>query len=140
MLTDILAGVICGLLMATVFLGVGVYILVSNRDTYDRLGKFLPQGISPALVMLFFVMAVPPLWALLGVIAGVLYRLADESSPNAGLGSSNFTFTLTILCFSALVTLILLFIRKRWGWLGLITTTTFAGIFGWLLPVLAGWR
>jgi LPXTG-motif cell wall-anchored protein len=83
---------------------------------------------------------VPPSWALFGVIAGLLYRLADESSPNAGLGSSNFTFTLAILCFSALVTLILLFIRKRLVWLGLITTIAFAGIFGWLLPMLASWR
>ena len=137
---DILAGVICGLLMATVFLGVGVYIVFSNRDIYDRLSKFLPQGISPTLVMLFFLIAVPPSWALFGVIAGLLYRLVDESSPNAGLGSHNFTFTLAILCFSALVTLILLFIRKRLVCLGLITTIAFAGIFGWLLPMLASWR
>ncbi len=140
MLTDILAGVICGLLMATVFLGVGIYILASNRDIYDRLGKSLPQGLSPGAIMLFFVIVVPPSWALFGVIAGLLYRLADESSPNAGLGSSNFTFTLAILCFSALVTLILLFIRKRLVWLGLITTIAFAGIFGWRLPMLASWR
>jgi len=140
MLTDILAGVVCGFLMGTVFLGVGIYILVSNRDIYDRLGKSLPQGLSPGAIMLFFVIAVPPSWALFGVIAGWLYRLADVSSPNAGLGSSNFTFTLAILCFSALVTLILLFIRKRLVWLGLITTIAFAGIFGWLLPMLASWR
>lgn len=140
MLVDILAGVICGLLMATVFLGAGIYILVSHRDIYERLGKFLPQGVSPALVMLFLVIAVPPLWGLLGGIAGLLYRLADESSPNAGLGSPNYTFTLAVLCFSALVTLILLFIRKRLGWLALIATIAFAGIFGWGLPVLATWR
>jgi LPXTG-motif cell wall-anchored protein len=140
MLMDILAGVLCGLLMATVFLGVGIYIVVSNRDIYDRLVKFLPQGVSPALVMLFLVIAVPPSWALFGGIAGSLYRWADESSPNAGLGSSNYTFTLAILCFSALVTLILLFIRKRLVWLGLITNIAFAGIFGWLLPMLASWR
>ena len=140
MLTDILAGIVCGLLMGTVFLGVGIYILVSNRDIYDRLGGFLPQGLSPAPVMLFLVIAVPPSWALFGVITGLLYRLADESSPNAGLGSSNFAFTLAILCFTALVTLILLLIRKRLVWLGLIVTIAFAGIFGWLLPLLASWR
>jgi len=140
MLVDILAGVICGLLMATVFLGAGIFMLVSNRDIYDRLGRFLPQGLSPAPVMLFLVIVVPPSWVLFGVIASLLYRLADESSPNAGLGSSNFAFTLAILCFSAFVTLILLFIRKRLGWLGLITTIAFGGIFGWVLPMLATWR
>jgi len=137
---DILAGVVCGLLMGTIFLGMGIYILVSNRDIYDRLGKFLPQGLSPDPIMLLLVIVVPPSWGLFGGIAGLLYRLADESSPNAGLGSSNYTFTLAILCFTALVTLILLLIRKRLVWLGLITTIAFAGIFGWLLPLLASWR
>ena len=90
--------------------------------------------------MLFLVIAVPPAWALLGAIAGLFYRLADESSPNARLGSSNSAFTVGILCLAALVTLILLLTRKRLVWLSLAMTVAFAGIFGWILPLLASWR
>lgn len=137
---DILAGVVCGLAMGTICLGVGIYILMSNRDMYDRLSKFLPQGFSPTVVMLGLVIGVPPVWVLLGAIAGLAYRLVDDSFPNAGLGSSNFVFTVAILCLAALATLILLLIRKRLVWLGLLINIAFAGIFGWLLPLLANWR
>lgn len=137
---DILAGVVCGLAMGTICLGVGIYILMSNRDMYDRLSKFLPQGFSPTVVMLGLVIGVPPVWVLLGAIAGLAYRLVDDSFPNAGLGSPNFVFTVAILCLAALATLILLLIRKRLVWLGLLINIAFAGIFGWLLPLLANWR
>lgn len=137
---DILSGVVCGLAMGTIFLGVGIYILMSNRDMYDRLSKFLPQGFSPTVVMLGLVIGVPPVGVLLGAIAGLAYRLVDDSFPNAGLGSPNFVFTVAILCLAALATLILLLIRKRLVWLGLLINIAFAGIFGWLLPLLANWR
>ncbi len=137
---DILAGVVCGLAMGTICLGVGIYILMSNRDMYDRLSKFLPQGFSPTVVMLGLVIGVPPVGVLLGAIAGLASRLVDDSFPNAGLGSPNFVFTVAILCLAALATLILLLIRKRLVWLGLLINIAFAGIFGWLLPLLANWR
>jgi len=137
---DIFAGVVCGLAMGTICLGVGIYILMSNRDMYDRLSKFLPQGISPSVVMLGLVIGAPPVCVLLGVIAGLAYRLVDDSFPNAGLGSPNFVFTVAILCLAVLATLILLLIRKRLVWLGLLINIAFGGIFGWLLPLLANWR
>ncbi|MCJ7520903.1 MAG: hypothetical protein MUP21_01570 [Dehalococcoidia bacterium] len=140
MLMDILAGVVCGLAVGTICLGVGIYILMSNRDMYDRLSKFLPQGFSPTVVMLGLVIGVPPVGVLLGAIAGLASRLVDDSFPNAGLGSPNFVFTVAILCLAALATLILLLIRKRLVWLGLLINIAFAGIFGWLLPLLANWR
>jgi LPXTG-motif cell wall-anchored protein len=140
MLMDILAGVVCGLAMGTIFLGVGIYILMSNRDMYDRLGKFLPQGITPAVVMLGLVISVPPVWVLLGAIAGLAYRLVNESLPEAGLGSSNFVFTVAVLCLAALSILILFLARKRLVRLGLFINISFVGLFGWLLPLLADWR
>jgi len=137
---DILAGVVCGLAMGTIFLGVGIYFLMSNRDIYERLSRSLPQGITPTVVMLGLVISVPPVWVLLGAVAGLVYRLVDESLPDAGLGSSNFVFTVAILCLAALATLILLLIRKRLVGISLFINVSFTGLFGWLLPLLANWR
>ncbi len=137
---DILAGVVCGLAMGTIFLGVGIYVLVSNRDIYDRLSRSLPQGITPTVVMLGLVISVPPAWVFLGAIAGLAYRLVDESLPDAGLGSSNFVFTVAVLCLSALSILIVFLTRKRLVRLGLFINISFTGLFGWLLPLLANWR
>jgi len=140
---DVLSGLICGLLMGSVFLGALIYIFLTNRDLYDRLAKRLPQGIPPTLVMLSLVVGVPPAWAIFGAIAGALYHMAVDASPGAGLGSSNSIFTLAILCLTVLLMLPALFLiirRKKLGWLFFTINLMFAGIFGWLLPLLAHWR
>ena len=142
MLMDILAGLVCGLFMGTVFLGLLIYIFF-NRDIYDRLAKRLPPGIPPTLVMLSCVVGLPPAWAIFGAIAGALYHMATDASQGAGLGSSNSIFTLAILCLTVLLMLPALFLiirRKKLGWLFFTINLIFAGIFGWLLPLLAHWR
>ena len=137
---DVLSGVIAGLSMGTVFLGVAIFTLYSNPDTYNRLSARLPQGISPTMVMLSLVIALPPLWGILGAFAGLAYNLVGSSFPHAGLGSPNFVFTLAILLLAALATLVLFVIRRKMIRMGLIMATAFAGIFGWILPLLANWR
>jgi LPXTG-motif cell wall-anchored protein len=143
MLMDVLSGLICGLFMGSVSLSILIYIFLTNRDIYDRLAKRLPQGIPPTLVMLSLVVGVPPAWAMFGAIAGALYHMAVDSSQGAGLGSSSSIFTLAILCLTVLLMLPALFFvirRKKWGWLFFGMDLAFAGIFGWLLPLLAHWR
>jgi hypothetical protein len=36
--------------------------------------------------------------------------------------------------------LLLIALRKKWGLLLIVTNSAFAGIFGWILPLLANWR
>jgi len=144
MLMDILAGLVCGLAMGTVSLVAGIFILFSSHDIYERLGRRLPQGISPTVIMLALLFAVPPTWGVFGAIAGALYNTAMESNSGSGLGSSNLVFTMAILIISALAMLpalaLLLLKRRKWGFLLLVMNLVFAGIFGWLLPLLANWR
>ena len=137
---DVLVGLIAGLSMGTVFLGAVIFTLYSNTDTYNRLSARLRQGISPTVVMLSIVIAMPLLWGILGAFAGLAYNLVSSSFPHAGLGSPNFVFTLAILLLAALATLVLFIIRRKMIRMGLIMTIAFAGIFGWILPLLANWR
>jgi hypothetical protein len=143
MLRDILAGLICGLIMGSAYLGALIYIFLANRDLYDRLAKRLPPGTPPTLIMLSLVLGLPPAWFLFGAIAGALYNLAVDASPGAGLGSSNLVFTLAIIVLTVLLmlpTLYLVIRRNKLGWLFFITNLIFLGLFGWLLPLLAHWR
>lgn len=143
MLRDILAGIICGLLMSSVYLGVIIYIFFTDRNIYERLAKRLPEGVPPVLIMLSLVIGVPPAWALIGIIAGVLYNLAVNASPGSGLGSSNYIFTIAVLGLTALLMLPALFLvikRKKWGWPFFAANLFFAGIFGWILPLLANFH
>jgi hypothetical protein len=139
MLMDVLAGVVCGLVVGTVFLGAGIYMLYTKPDTYDVLSERLPAGLSPGMVMLFLVFAVPPVWAIIGAILGVLYS-STADSVSSGLGSSNYAFTAGILSLSVLLGLVLTAARRRVAWLGLTIIVLFGGVFGWLLPLIASWR
>lgn len=143
MLMDVLAGLICGLVMGSVSLGALIYIFFTNRDLYNRLAKQLPRGIPPTLVMLSFVVGLPPAWCAVGAIAGALYNMAIHAFPGSGLGSSNSIFTAAIIGMTALLMLPALFLTikyKKWGWLFFVINLSFAGIFGWILPLLAHWR
>ena len=151
MLVDILAGLVCGLFMGSVSLGAVILIFFSNRDIYERLAKQLPErlakqlpeGIPPTLVMLSLVIGLPPAWGLWGAAAGLVYNISLDYSTEVALGSSNFIFTLAILCLTTLLMLPALFLiikRKMWGWLFIGMNLAFAGIFGWILPLLASWR
>ena len=140
-MTDFVVGVVCGLVLGTVFLGVGIYAVWSKGDTYDRLSKSLPAGLSPTLVMLAFVVGVPPTCGLLGGIAGILYNVAEDSAPDAGLGSPNLVFTAVVLGLVAFFALIwLLLARRKPSAVALVVLTAFAALFGWILPLLANWR
>jgi hypothetical protein len=143
MLRDVLAGLISGLLMGSVYLAALIYIFFTNRDLYDRLAKRLPQGISPVLIMLSLVVGLPPAWCVVGVIAGALYNVAVNALPGSGLGSSNYIFTVAIIGLTALLMLPALFLiikRNNWGWLFFATNLIFLGIFGWVLPLLGNLR
>lgn len=126
--------------MGTVFLGVGVYIIISHRDLYDRLGKTLPQALPPSAVMLLFVFSVPPLCGITGAFGGLLYHLAEDSSPDGGIGSSNLIFTSSVLGIAALAFILIALIRKAALKYCLPVIIAFAVIFGWILPLLGNWR
>ena len=139
MLRDILAGLVCGLIMGSVYLGALIYIFLTNRDLYDRLAKRLPPGVPPTLVMLSLVVGLPPAWCVLGIIAGAFYNLAVDAAPGAGLGSSSFIFTMAIIILTVLLMLPATFLvirRKKLGWLFFATNLVFAGLFGWLIPFI----
>ncbi|MDY6892615.1 MAG: LPXTG cell wall anchor domain-containing protein [Chloroflexota bacterium] len=140
MLMDVLAGVVAGLSMGTIFLGVLIFMLYSNPDIHNRLSARLPQGISPTMVLLAILIAVPPLWGIFGALAGVVYSFVSISLPYTGLGSPNLAFTIASLSIGILIVIGLFILRRRLIRLGLILAVAFAGIFGWVLPLLANWR
>jgi hypothetical protein len=139
MLMDVLAGVVCGLIMGTVSLGAGIYTLYTSPDTYDWLSERLPASVSPTVVLLFLVFAIPPAWAVVGAFGGLLYSLTADSF-STGLGSSNYAYTAGIISLSVLLAVVVSVARRKVAWLGLTIIVLFGGVFGWLLPLIASWR
>ncbi|MFC2059375.1 hypothetical protein ACFLTS_07070 [Chloroflexota bacterium] len=136
---EILAGLVCGLIMGLVFLGAGIAIIFFKPDLPQRIAERLPPNISPHLIMLFYVIATPPLSGLLGALAGLIYRVFSDSFPGTGMGSPNFIYTLAVLLFAIVTLSVFALIRRKSLLLPLVICIAFAGIFGWILPLLAKW-
>ncbi len=140
MLMDILAGLLTGLIMSTVFLGAFIYLLASNRDAYERLAERLPSGISPLVFLLVVVFGIPPVWMVLGAIAGLAFNLIESAAPDGGLGSGNLLVTIIALCIGVLAAILSFVLKRDFSGTSLLVALAFAGIFGWLLPLLGEWR
>lgn len=141
MLNDILAGIIAGLVFSTVLLGDCVFILMTNRAMYDHLSKVLKPPLTPITVMLGTVFSLPLIFAIVGAVGGILYNIISEAQPDGGLGSPNLIFTIIALCIAGVSGVVILLIRRKLIIVpGLLTSIAFAGIFGWILPLIADWR
>ncbi len=140
MMMDLLAGLICGLVMGTVCLGVGVYEVARNRATYESREKALPEGLSPSILMMGYVVGMPLLWGGIGGVAGIIYSVIEGSYGAGGLGSPNQVFTAAVLGIAIVAMIGLLLWRRRLAGLGLAVSVGFVIVFGWLLPLLADWR
>ncbi len=133
-----LSGAVSGLAMASVFVTVGslmLFFLV--KDPPPTLRTFVDRARPMTLTMGLVILAYP-LWSILGAAMGLLYRASSSQDPAAGLGSPNLAFSMSIVVVAVVVALPLALLVRRVAVGVAALTFTFAGIFGWLLPRLAG--
>ena len=134
----VLSGAVSGLAMASVFVTVGSLMLFFMvKDPPPTLRTFLDKARPMTLTMGLVVLAYP-LWSILGAAMGLLYRASSEHSPAAGLGSPNLVFSMAVAIVAVAGALPLALLLKRAAVGVAALTLTFAGVFGWLLPLLAG--
>ncbi len=77
-------------------------------------------------------------WTLAGAVLGAAYDVLDCASGPEGLGSPCWPFSATIVLL-AWIPLPPLFLLWRKGfWLCASMSVSFAALFGWLMPYLAG--
>jgi hypothetical protein len=77
-------------------------------------------------------------WTLVGVLLGMLYHLGELESQRGGLGSPSMPFSVSMLIVSLFPVPPLLAVAWRFWWLWLGLSFSFAALFGWMLPILAG--
>ena len=132
------AGAVSGVLMASVFMGVvPVILFVLAKEPSPRFRAFLDR-VSPMSLMMGSVVLGFPVWGIIGAVIGLLYWASTEAVPGGGMGSPNLLYTLAIAVVAAAVAVPLALLLRRVA-IGLaLLALTFLGIFGWLLPYLAG--
>lgn len=133
----IIAGWIAGYAMATISSVALAYVVVSGgggKFAHDSLAAGTRGPIAAAGIFLVGSLA----WTLFGVALGIAWALASFDDWPDALGSSSgpFTFAVLALAWLPVPPLVLLARRYWWVWAGL--AASFAGLFGWLMPALAG--
>ena len=132
------AGAASGILMASVFMAVAPIILfVLAKDPAPLFRAFLDK-ISPLALMMGSVVLGFPVWGLVGAVVGLLYWASTEAVPGGGMGSPNLLYTVAVVVVALAVAVPLGLMLRRVAPGIAVLTLTFVGLFGWLLPFLAG--
>ena len=134
----VLAGTFGGVLMASLSTTVGSLMLFFLTKDSPPWFAALEDRLSPMRMTMGLVVLGYPIWGILGGMLGILYWASTEAAPAGGLGSPNLVFTvLVVVAAAAAVTPFVALLRRVVaGFVAL--ALCFAGIFGWLVPHMAG--
>lgn len=133
---EIIGGWIAGYAMALVTTIALTYLVMQVREA-PLLQRWVSGEVPGVLLAVPVSLGSMIGWTLVGIIIGAVYRVGNLDGQPGGLGSPSFPFTLAmvILALFPLAPLLVLAPRFWWVWAGL--SASFAGLFGWLMPLLA---
>ncbi len=134
----VLAGAFGGIMMALVSTTVGSLMLFFLAKEPPPWFTALEERFSPMQMTMGLVVLGYPAWAVLGGMLGVLCWASAEAAPAGGAGSPNLLFTVLVAVASAaaVAPFVLALRRVVAGFVAL--AVCFSGIFGWLVPHMAG--
>ena len=136
-MSSLIAGAASGMLMACLFIGAGVLMLLPLvKDPPPGL-RLVIERHPPSSFVMPVVIAAYPIWAIIGVVMGLLYEISLEQAPGSGLGSPNLVFTAAVLVTTAMLTAPFLVLLRRVA-IGVMSMGLASmGVFGWFLPYFA---
>jgi hypothetical protein len=137
--SEVLAGVVCGYALALVSAPLVAVALLRLRSRVRFLSIAVPQRVPVAalsVVLLWFTFL---LWTALGMVFGLALLGFEDRVSEGGLGSPNLAFTLFVVFWSMVAFAPVAILSKPARRYVLAAAVAFAGVFGWLLPHLAGW-
>lgn len=138
-MSEVLAGLICGYALALVSTPLVAVALLGMRSRVRFLSIAVPERtpvVALTVVLLWFTFL---LWTAVGMVFGLVLAGFNDRMPEGGLGSPNLAFTLFVVFWAlvafAPVAMLLRPARRH----VLAAAVAVAGVFGWLMPHLAGW-
>ncbi len=133
---EIVAGWVAGYAMALITTIALTYLVLQMREA-PLLQRWVSGEVPGVLLAVPVSLGSMLGWTMVGIAIGSVYRVGGLGSQPDALGSPSYPFSLAmvIVALFPLLPLLLLAPRYWWVWAGL--AASFAGLFGWLMPVLA---
>ena len=136
-MTQLLAGVFSGLLMASATVAIGPIMLFYLAKDPSPYFQGVLRRVPPIYMTMGLVAVAYPAWIAVGAAAGLLYGISEQETPGGGIGSSNLVFTVAMLVIAVMMAPPLAILLRKVV-LGMAALTLlFVGVFGWLLPFMA---
>jgi hypothetical protein len=133
----VVAGWVAGYVMAVASTIVLTY-LVLTMPREGWLNRWVAAEVPGMLLAVPLFTGAVLAWTMAGLILGAVYEVADLDGTRDGLGSPSLGFTLAMLALAWVPLPPLIAASRRRWWLWALLSALFAGLFGWLLPHLAG--
>ena len=133
----LIAGAMAGYVMA-MLTSVAVAFLVLRARDAELVERWVARDVPGPLLLVPILTGSVLGWVFVGLVAAIIYEVADLGARAGGLGSPSAVFTI-VAVFLSLVPAVLLGVlwpRLWWTWAALALPC--AGLFGWMLPHLAG--
>lgn len=133
----LIGGAIAGYVMSMLTSIAVTYLVFRARDT-EALQRWVDRDVAGPLLLVPILTASVLSWVFVGLVAAIIYEVADLGAQPDGLASPSAVFTIIAVVFSVAPVMLLsiLWTRLWWMWVGLGLPCV--GLFGWLLPHLAG--
>ena len=133
----LIAGAMAGYVMA-MLTGVAVIYLVFSAREAQLVERWVARDVPGPLLIIPILTGSALAWIFVGLVAAIIYEVADLAARPDGLGSPSAVFTIIAVVFSLAPALLLGILWPRRWWMWVAMALPCVGLFGWLLPHLAG--
>jgi hypothetical protein len=130
-----IAGAASGVLVASLFIAVAPIMLFVLAKEPSPWFRAVLDRVSPMVLMMGVVVLAFPAWTILGAAIGLLYRAMGTGAD--GAAAPGLYTPAVVLAAILLAAPLAVLLRRVAVGIGALTLT-FIGVFGWVLPFLAG--
>jgi hypothetical protein len=138
-MSEVLAGFICGYVLALVSAPLVAVLIMRLRARVPRLALAVPEQVPVVALTVVLFWFTFLLWTGLGIVLGLILMGLEDRAPESGLGSPSFAFTLIIVLASAAAFTPPAVVLRSGRRYVVVAALVFLGVFGWLMPYLAQW-
>jgi hypothetical protein len=136
-MNTVLAGWAMGYAMAVASTVALVYLTVRLSTEGGPLDRWVSNEVPRPLLIVPIFVGVSVVWTAAGLVLAAIYEIGGLASRPNALGSPSWPFTVLVLALAIVPLPALVLFARRYWWLWCAMSLLFAGLFGWVMPVLA---